>query len=437
MLFVAVFLSLIALANRYLWVRLVRDTRLPRRVYHAATALIILLASSLPLLMLVWAGSSRSNAPFVNFVAFSWLGISFYLVMLVLAGDALRAGFWLFRRGRVAGAAANSGKSTRGQGVGSAPVGDDAAANSGNPARVQAAASVSNAAANSGAPDAHAASETRRVFVARGVAGGALLAAGGIGSFGMRAALWDITTPEIHVTLPRLPRALDGFSIALLTDVHIGPLLDGRFLRHLVEQTNALKPDLIAIGGDLIDGSVPQIGHHVAELRRLNSKYGTYFVTGNHEYYAGAGQWVDFLRSLGIRVLINSRLPIGDAGASFDLVGLPDFHAGRVGAEEPQIAKAIMGRDPERELIVLAHQPVQIQQVAIAGAGLQLSGHTHGGQLYPFGALTGLVQPYLAGLYRHTGTDTQIYVSRGSGFWGPPMRVLAPAEISLLRLSSG
>jgi predicted MPP superfamily phosphohydrolase len=396
MLFIVLFLCLIAGANRYLWMRLVRDTRLPRRASYLATALIILLAGSLPLLMLVWAGWSRTNAPLVNFVAFSWLGISFYLVMLLLASDAVRAGLWLWRRGRPAAPAAVSGEP--------AP------------------------------PDA---TETRRVFVARGVAGGALLAAGGIGSFGMRAALWDITTPEIHVVLPRLPRALDGFSIALLTDVHIGPLLDGRFLRHLVEQTNALKPDLIAIGGDLIDGSVPQIGHHVAELRHLQSKYGTYFVTGNHEYYAGADQWVDFLRSLGIRVLINSRLAIGDEGASFDLVGLPDFHAGRVGAEEPQIEKAIIGRDPERELIVLAHQPVQIQQAAIAGAGLQLSGHTHGGQLYPFGALTRLVQPYLAGLYRHTGTDTQIYVSRGSGFWGPPMRVLAPAEISLLRLSAG
>lgn len=402
MLFVVLFLALIAGANRYLWLRLVRDTRLPRRGSYLATALIILLASSLPLLMLVWAAWSRSNAPYVNFVAFSWLGISFYLVMLLLASDAVRAGLWLWQRRRPAEPAADSGESA--------------------------------------APDAPTATETRRVFVARGVAGGALLAAGGIGAFGMRAALWDITTPEIPVVLPRLPRALDGFSIALLTDIHIGPLLDGRFLRHLVEQTNARKPDMIAIGGDLIDGSVPEIGHHVAELRHLRSKYGTYFVTGNHEYYAGAGQWVDFLESLGIRVLINSRLEIGDAspaGASFDLVGLPDFHAGRVGAEEPQIAKAIFGRDPERELVVLAHQPVQIQQAAIAGAGLQLSGHTHGGQLYPFGALTRLVQPYLAGLYRHTGTDTQIYVSRGSGFWGPPMRVLAPAEISLLRLSAG
>lgn len=386
MLFVVVFLSLIAVANLYLWLRLVRDARLGQPASYAATALIIALVSSLPLLMLVWAGWSRSNAPLINFVAFSWLGLSFYLVLLLLVSDAVRALLWLRRR--------------------------KPAAQSGEPA---------------------ADTETRRVFVARSVAGGALLATGGIAAFGMRAALWDITTPETHVVLPKLPRALDGFSIALLTDIHIGPLLDGRFLRHLVEQTNRLRPDMIVIGGDLVDGSVEQIGQHVAELRHLRSKYGTFFVTGNHEYYAGAGPWLEFLRRLGIQVLVNSRLEIGDA-ASFDLVGLPDYQAGRVGAEEPQIEKAIRGRDPERELVVLAHQPVQIGQVATSGAGLQLSGHTHGGQLYPFGALTGLVQPYLAGLYRHR--DTQIYVSRGSGFWGPPMRVLAPAEISLIRLSA-
>lgn len=395
MLFVVVFLSLIALAHRYLWSRLVRDPKLPRRPSQLATVLVILLGSSLPLLMLIWFYESRANGAVVHFVAFSWLGILFYLVMMLLASDAVRAGLWLWRRSK--------------------------------PAPVPA--------ADGGVPSALAATETRRVFVARSVASGALLAAGGIGTFGMRAALWDITTPETQIALPRWPRALDGFSIALLTDIHIGPLLDGRFLRHLVEQTNRLKPDMVVIGGDLVDGSVPQIGHHVAELRHLQSRYGSYFVTGNHEYYAGAGPWVEFLQKLGIRVLINSRIEVGDA-ASFDVVGLPDFHAGRVGDEEPMITKAIMGRDPERELIVLAHQPVQIQHAVIAGAGLQLSGHTHGGQLYPFGALTRLVQPYLAGLYRHTGTDTQIYVSRGSGFWGPPMRVLAPAEIALLRISA-
>ncbi|HTU62103.1 MAG TPA: hypothetical protein VMF89_26780, partial [Polyangiales bacterium] len=244
MLFVVVFLCLIAGANRYLWMRLVRDPQLPKRASYVATALIILLASSLPLLMLVWAGWSRTNAPLVNFVAFSWLGTSFYLVMMLLVTDAVRAGLWLWRRARSAEPAAVSGNA-------SVP-----AAVSTEPENV--------VAAHSSEGSAPLAAETRRVFVARSVAGGALLAAGGIGAFGMRAALWDITTPEIHVALPRLPRALDGFSIALLTDVHIGPLLDGRFLRHLVEQTNALKPDLIAIGGDLIDGSVPQIGHHVA-----------------------------------------------------------------------------------------------------------------------------------------------------------------------------
>lgn len=399
MLFVVLFLSLIALANRYLWLRLVRDTRLARPASYIATALIIALAGSLPLLVLVWAGWSRANAPLINFVAFSWLGVSFYMVTVVLACDVVRALLFVWRR------------------------------------RAQ-----PKPAADSGEPQPAAQTETRRVFVARSVAGGALLAAGGIGATGMRAALWDITTPEINVTLPRLPRALDGLSIALLTDIHIGPLLDGRFLRHLVEKTNRLKPDLVAIGGDLVDGSVAQIGQHVAELRHLQSRYGTFFVTGNHEYYSGAGPWVEFLRRLGVRVLSNSSQSIGDssaAGASFDLVGLPDLHAARAGAEEPEIAKAIAGRDPERELIVLAHQPAQIQQAAIASAGLQLSGHTHGGQLFPFGGLTALVQPYLAGLYRHKGSNTQIYVSRGSGFWGPPMRVLAPAEIALIRLSSG
>ena len=397
MLFLALFLGLIALATAYQWMRLVRDTRLGRRASRFASGLLVALACSLPVLILIWAGWSRSHAPIVNLIAFGWLGLSFYLVMLLLAADAARLLLAIWPRKQAPAPAAPSGEPASG-------------------------------------------AETRRVFVARGVAGGALLAAGGIGAFGARAALWDITTPETHVVLPRWPRALDGFSIALLTDIHIGPTLDGRFLRHLVEKTNQLRPDLIAIGGDLVDGSVKQIGRHVAELRHLRSKYGTFFVTGNHEYYAGAGPWIEFLQRLGVEVLLNNKLAIGDvgpSGASFDLVGLPDFHAGRVGAEEPRIAKAIVGRDAERELIVLAHQPVQIKQVALSGAGLQLSGHTHGGQLFPFSALTQLAQPYLAGLYRHEASDTQIYVSRGSGFWGPPMRVLAPAEISLIRVTAG
>jgi predicted MPP superfamily phosphohydrolase len=138
-------------------------------------------------------------------------------------------------------------------------------------------------------------------------------------------------------------------------------------------------------------------------------------------------------------VLMNERVAIGDAahgGASFDLAGIPDRLAGRVGAVGPDIQQAVLGRDPERELVVLAHQPVQIRMTAPVGPGLQLSGHTHGGQLYPFGELARLSQPYIAGLHRHEPTPMQIYVSCGTGFWGPPLRVRAPAEIALLRLHS-
>jgi len=218
--------------------------------------------------------------------------------------------------------------------------------------------------------------------------------------------------------------------------VHVGPTLDGRFLRGLCEQTNRLRPDLIAIVGDLVDGSVAYLGSQIRELTRLRARSGVYFVTGNHEYYSGALEWVAFLRSLGIHVLMNQRVRIGDsapAGASFDLAGVPDRRA-PAALLSPDAAAATLGRDPQRELVMLAHQPIQIEDSAAVGAGLQLSGHTHGGQLYPFGALTSLVQPYLAGLHAHPNSSTQIYVSRGSGFWGPPMRVLAPAEITALHL---
>jgi predicted MPP superfamily phosphohydrolase len=398
MLFLTVFLGLVVLVNRYLWMRLVRDTRLSKPGTWLASGVLFGLTASLPIAIALWAKWSRAFAPRVNFVAFSWLGVSFYLLMFLSLCDLIRLALWL--RQRLA------------SGITAAPARPDDHAD-------------------------HADHESRRTFIARGVASGALVVAGGIGGIGMRGALWDITTPETSIKLARLPRALDGFSIALLTDVHIGPLLDGRFLRHLVDETNRMHPDMVVIGGDLVDGSVAQLGHHVGELARLRSKHGVYFVTGNHEYYSGVGPWSEFLQRLGVRVLSNQMVSIGDAiasGASFDVAGVPDFLAGRAGAETPQIERAVAGRDAERELLVLAHQPVQIHDSLKVAAGLQLSGHTHGGQLYPFGALTRLVQPYLAGLYRHPESETQIYVSRGSGFWGPPMRVLAPAEIALLRL---
>lgn len=420
----------VLVTQRYLWLRLVRDTRLTGKAKRAATWALIALGASVPLSVITWRLTSRAAT--FPVLSFAWLAFAFYLVGFLALWDAVRAFGWSARalgalRRRLQPTAAEPAPGSVGDAAdaGAAPAGPGSA----------------------GAGDAMsepprvvtAQLDTRRVFIARAAATGALAAASGIGLFGVRSALWEITMPEIAVPLRRLPRALDGYTIALLTDVHIGPLLDGRFLRQLAEQTNAARPDMIAICGDLVDGHVSQIGAQVAELRRLRARHGVFFVTGNHEYYSGASAWVRFLEQLGVRVLMNEHLPIGDAaagGASFDLAGLPDPHGAWIEGRGPNVELATRGRDPERELVVLAHQPVQIKASGSVGAGLQLSGHTHGGQLYPFGAAARLHQPYLAGLHRHQPTETQIYVSRGTGFWGPPMRVLAPAEIALLRLHS-
>jgi len=192
------------------------------------------------------------------------------------------------------------------------------------------------------------------------------------------------------------------------------------------------------ITGDLVDASVARLGPALAPLAKLDARCGVAFVTGNHEYYSGAREWVDFLRSRGIRVLLNQRIEIGDgdpAGATFDLAGIPDPGGARLGADHrPDVGRALAGRDPDRGLVLLAHQPRQIELAKGHGVGLQLSGHTHGGQLWPFGALVALTQPWIAGLHR-ADDGTAIYVSRGTGFWGPPMRVGNPAEIASIVLT--
>ena len=224
-----------------------------------------------------------------------------------------------------------------------------------------------------------------------------------------------------------------------LTDVHIGPLLDGRFLDAIVEKVNAQSPDVVVITGDLVDGSVDIIGPDVAKLGKLKSRYGQYFCTGNHEYYSGAADWTDFLAKLNVRTLLNQRVTIGDTspnGASIDLAGIPD-RQGRLFREThaQNFKLALSGRDPERGLVLLSHRPNPIVEAAEFGVGLQLSGHTHGGQFFPITFLGEFIHPYNAGLHKHNDL-TQIYVSRGTGFWGPPIRILAPAEITSITLTA-
>jgi len=429
----------VASLHVYVWWRMVRQPRWPTWATRFATLLFVVFVLAYPTTFVVWFRIYSSH-PLHFALIYGWLGALLYVCAALAVYDATRALTWMVRW-IAAGATFCLAALRDHVGVAGPAQARKSELNElklRGPVNMLASDTVHEHASR-GLRELEGRLETRRVFMARAVAGSALLVGGAAGSYGVRAAVWDITTPEVAVALPRLPRALDGYTIALLTDIHIGQTLDGRFLRHLVEQTNRVRPDAIAIGGDLVDGRVLELGaDHVSELRNLRARDGVFYVTGNHEYFWGAADWCAFVARLGVRVLTNQRVSLGDAhvsGAQFDLIGVPDLAGARRGPVGPDIAAATLGRDPARELVVLAHQPIQIGASVTAGAGLQLSGHTHGGQLNPFGAVAAaLSQGYVSGLHQHPNTDTKIYVSRGSGFWGPPMRVFAPAEITRIRL---
>lgn len=394
LLFVLVSTSLQLLIHHYLWRRLVRDTGVPHPWRRVMTVSLALLAVSMPLMM--WA-SRQIDADIgrtAGWPVFLWIGFSILLLGGFLLVDMLRLLRWSVRYGipRV-----RTG---------------------------QASAPRASAPADPG----------RRQFFAR-VAGGAVVtAATGAMGMGVRAARGRIPIKEVPVVLSRLPPALDGFAIVQLTDVHVGYTISRAVIQDLVAQANAARPDLIAITGDLVDGDVATLAHAVAPLAELRAPHGVYFVTGNHEYYAGVESWLDELRRLGIRVLRNERVRIGADAASFDLAGIDDYQAVQFGnGHGADLGRAMAGRDPGREVVLLAHQPRQVHDAVRHGIGLQLSGHTHGGQIWPWHYLARAQQGgLLAGLSRHG--DTQLYISRGTGYWGPPLRLGAPAELARIVL---
>jgi predicted MPP superfamily phosphohydrolase len=218
-----------------------------------------------------------------------------------------------------------------------------------------------------------------------------------------------------------------------VSDIHLGPLTGIGHTERIVRMINGLEADVVAIVGDLVDGTVAQLGALARPLRNLESRYGAYFVTGNHEYFTaeGPGEWIEELKELGVRSLRNERVEIGHQGAVLDLAGVNDV-GGAAGGDGPDFGKALGGRDTSRSTVLLAHQPIQVDQAAEHGVDLQLSGHTHGGQIAPFNLVVGLQQPVVSGLATVGGT--QVYVTRGAGFWGPPVRVGAPPEITMLEL---
>jgi predicted MPP superfamily phosphohydrolase len=261
------------------------------------------------------------------------------------------------------------------------------------------------------------------------IAGAAAAAAVGTVGYGTHGVLRGPKVKRVTVPLAKLPRAAHGYRIAVVSDVHLGPVLGRGFAQKVVDTINGTQPDLIAVVGDLVDGSVKDLGPAAAPLAGLRARHGAFFVTGNHEYFSGAEQWVEEVRRLGLRPLENARTEL----PHFDLAGVNDVAGEREG-QGPDFVKALGDRDTARACVLLAHQPVQIHDAVEHGVDLQLSGHTHGGQLWPGNLIAGLVNPTLAGLERYG--DTQLYVSRGAGAWGPPTRVGAESDITLIELAS-
>ena len=256
---------------------------------------------------------------------------------------------------------------------------------------------------------------------------------GCLGVYALWRALGPVRTREVTVHLKKLPPTLDGLRLAQISDIHIGPLLGGRWLRRVVARVNALEADVVAITGDLADGSVSELRAHVAPLGELRARHGAYFVTGNHEYYSGVEAWCGHVEDLGITVLRNRHVSIGVAGEGIDIAGVDDWSS-RHAPRGHDLSAALRGRDASRPLVLLAHQPLSMHEAAAHGVDLQLSGHTHGGQIWPFTYFVYLQQPIAQGLFQYPDADLQIYVSPGTGFWGPPMRLGAWPEITCITL---
>ena len=239
---------------------------------------------------------------------------------------------------------------------------------------------------------------------------------------------------EIKIPVVDLPPALHGFSIAQISDVHVGPTIKRGFVEGIVRRVNDLKVDMIAVTGDLVDGSVQQLSLHTAPLAGLTARHGAYFVTGNHEYYSGERAWTEEIRRLGLRVLKNEHVVLSHDGASLVLAGVTDYGAHHFDpAQRSDPAAALRGAPVDAGAkVLLAHQPSSAMAAANAGFDVQISGHTHGGQFWPWNLFIHFFQPFSSGLHRLK--NLWIYVSRGTGYWGPPNRFGVPSEITRIRL---
>lgn len=380
--FFSILTALSGLTHYYFWVRLVRDMSLPEGWARGLVWVVVAFGLLIPLSLLAMVTLGRASAgPLLSF-AYIWMGVCLLMLLSLGFGDLGRGLLHLAQRFFQESAPAD--------------------------------------------PE-------RRVLAARMFGAGAAVATTGLALVATRMGLGPVAIKRLNVSLSRLPQAFDGLRVVQLSDVHVGPNIGKDFVERIVRQVNELKPDLVAITGDLVDGTVSDLAGDVAPLAELRAKHGVFFVTGNHDFYSGADSWCAHLRTLNISVLRNQHVTLKEGEHCLDIAGVDDYSS----SSHPEgpagdVKQACAGRDPSRELILLAHQPRHIRAAEEHQIGLQLSGHTHGGQMWPWNYLVRLGQPLVSGLAQFG--KTWLYVSNGTGYWGPPMRLGAPAEITEITL---
>jgi predicted MPP superfamily phosphohydrolase len=458
--FFAVVLVVLFLIHFYLWKRLVRDPLgpgLPRKLGGVAAVVLALLVPA------TLIGTRTGFAEFLGWPGYVWIALMFYLLVIlgVLEIPRLLASLLWARGGnRDAGLPVSAARSTAIPGH-TAGRGGDRAAASQHPGPDQAPDDDGTAGGGSPSPDppsrqtdrnpardgdspaggtdrnpardgdGSGGGMDRRLLLARGAAIFAGLTAAGVTGYGVKTALGGPQLDRVQIPLPKLPRAMDGTRLAVVSDIHIGPLTGAGHARRIVDLINSVDADVVCIVGDLVDGTVEELGRFAAPLADIRARQGAYFVTGNHEYYSGFQEWVDEVARLGVRPLRNERLEIATRGGVLDLAGVNDL-GGVEFSDGPDLDRALGDRDESRPVVLMAHQPIVAKDAARYGVDLQVSGHTHGGQMVPFNLLVRLEQPVVSGLGRVDGVP--VYVTNGAGFWGPPVRVGAPPQVSLIEL---
>ena len=369
----------------YLWLRLIKDTGLNNLYKNIGAYLFLGLTLSLPMALLADRILPYKYSFALLWLSYFWIGIMMLLFFLLISIDMIKTAIYIFQRFTQAGEEIT------------------------NPGR--------------------------RAFISGMTASAASLIVFISSGIGVKNYYSSAVVKKFRVPLEDLPEVFKGFKIVQISDLHLGQMMTKKILEKIVDQVNSLRPDLIAITGDLADGSTTRLLNQAVPLKNLKAKDGVYFVTGNHEYYSGVENWTSAIKNMGIAVLNNQNIKIRKKDDFFYLAGVTDHGGKNFGREHAaDFKKALHGLEKSKKKILLAHQPIAVQEASEYGTDLILSGHTHGGQIWPFNYLVYLQQPFLKGFYDYKGT--KLYVNQGTGCWGPPIRLGSKNEITQIMLDT-